>query len=340
MLSFTKLLQLNYKISGLLCYNEFMNEKFKKSYEFLKKPNLLFTILCYVLFAGFGMLAIVFLMQNMQGFLIYFAYSGMAVTFFYCCYLFIRYDFKAIRNWYKNTKQKLMDKHKVVNGYFSDYYSRTMINTIFSLVLGVCFVAYNAVVGLVYHSVWNGSISVYYMFLVGIRILYLVGEYRLSKNTKIDDIQKEKRRAKMFTFGGAMMLLLSFALVVPITLLALSKKQVSLPMWVAIADATYVFYKLTMCIYAFVKTRKNNVLSVKGIKNLNLMAVAVTLLSLENTMIITFSEGVDSSMQILMILSAVVVMAVNIYIAISTIVSGKKELKKLKGEEYGEDIIG
>lgn len=317
-----------------------MKEKFKKIYEFLRKPNLLFTILCYILFVIFGVFSIVLLLQEIQGFLIYFAYSGMAVTFFYCCYLFIRYDFKAIRNWCKNTKQNLMEKNKVVNGYFSDYYSRTMINTIFSLVLGVCFVAYNAVVGLVYHSVWNGSISVYYMFLVGIRILYLVGEYKLNKNTKIDDIQKEERRAKMFTFGGAMMLLLSFALVVPITLLALSKKQVSLPMWVAIADATYVFYKLSMCIYAFIKTRKNNILSVKGINNLNLTAVAVTLLSLENTMIITFSEAVDNSMRILMILSAVVVMAVSIYVAISTIVSGKKELNKFKGETYGKDITG
>lgn len=317
-----------------------MKEKFKKIYEFLKRPNLFFTILSYVLFVCFGVLAIICLSQDTQGFLMYFAYSGMAVTFFYCCYLFIRYDFKAIRNWYKNTKQGLMEKHKVVNGYFNDNYARTMINTIFSLALGVCFVAYNAVVGLVYHSIWNGSISVYYMLLVGIRVLYLVGEYKLSKKENVSVIQKEKLRAKMFTFGGAMMLLLSFALVAPITLLALSKKQVNLPMWVAIADATYVFYKASMCIYSYIKTRKNKVLSIKGINNLNLTAVAVTLLSLENTMIITFSEGADSSMRTLMIISALVVMGLNIAIAISTIVSGKKELNLIKEKENDEDFAG
>lgn len=303
-----------------------MNEKLKNIYEFLKKPKLWFTILCYILFAVFGALAIVFVCLEKTGFLMYFAYSGMALTFFYCCYLFIRYDFRAIRNWYKNSKQKLMDKNKIVNGYFTDTYSRTMINTIFSLILGVCFVAYNVFVGLYYNSVWNGSIAIYYLFLVAIRVLYLFGEYKLVKDLNSSEIEKSIKRAKMFTFGGVLMLLLSLALVVPVTILALSQKQVSLPMWVAIADATFVFYKLGTCIYSFIKTRKINVLSVKGLKNLSLTAVCVSMLSLENTMIITFSECTDNSLQIITILSALAVMVINLIIAILTIRSGRKEL--------------
>lgn len=303
-----------------------MNEKLKNIYEFLKKPKLWFTILCYILFAVFGVLAIVFVCLEKTGFLMYFAYSGMALTFFYCCYLFIRYNFRAIRNWYKNSKRKLMDKNKIVNGYFTDTYSRTMINTIFSLILGVCFVAYNVFVGLYYNSIWNGSIAIYYLFLVAIRVLYLFGEYKLVKDLNSSEIEKSIKRAKMFTFGGVLMLLLSLALVVPVTLLAFSQKQVSLPMWVAIADATFVFYKLGTCIYSFIKTRKSNVLSVKGLKNLSLTAVCVSMLSLENTMIITFSEGADNSMQIITILSALAVMVINLIIAILTIRSGRKEL--------------
>lgn len=282
-------------------------------------------------------MAIVFACLGKSGFLMIFAYSGMAVTFFYCCYLFIRYDFKALKLWFKTTKQKLMGKHKVVNGYFTDYYSRTMINTIISLVFAVCFVAYNAFVGIYFHSVWNGSISVYYMFLVGIRVLYLLGEYKLSKNQELDAEQIGKKRAKMFIFGGVLMLLLSFALVVPVTLLALSQKQVILPMWVAIADAAFVFYKITMCIISFVKTRKNNVLSVKGIKNLNLTTAAVTLLSLENTMILTFSETIDKSMNIITFLTAFAVMALNMWVAISTVNGGKKELKLINNSEKTQE---
>lgn len=314
-----------------------MKEKLKNLFEFLKRPNLLFTILCYVLFVCFGTLAIVFACLEKTGFLMYFAYSGLGVTFFYCCYLFIRYDLKVIIATYKNLKQKAMDKNKVVHGYFNDYYSRTMINTIISLVLGVIFVLYNAFVGLYFHSVWNGSISVYYTFLVGIRILYLLGEYKLSKSQDLEKLDKDKKRAKMFIFGGVLMLCLSIALAGPVTMLALSKKQVVLPMWVAIADATYVFYKLTMCIIAFVKTRQNNVLSVKGIKNLNLTTVSVALLSLENTMILTFSESSDNSMLVITILTALSVMILNLVVAVSTIRGGNKELKSLKNNEKSEE---
>lgn len=335
-ISFTKLLQLNDKKLQIVCYTEIMKEKLIKIYEFLKKPNLFFTILCYVLFALFGSLAIVFACQNKTGFWMYFAYSGMAATFFYCVYLFARFDCKRLIKSFKNLKEKSMQKSKIINGYFSDYYTKTMIKTIFSLILGVCFVAYNLFVGLYYHSIWNTSIAIYYLLLVGIRVLYLVGEYKLNKNQELGKMEIEKKRAKMFVFGGVLMLLLSFTLTLPVTLLAMSKKQVVLPMWVAIADACYVFYKVTMCIIEFVKTRKNNVLSVKGIKNLNLTAVAVTLLSLENSMILTFSEGVDKSMMILTYLTAFAVMVISIVVAILTIVGGKKEFVNLKNSQKEE----
>lgn len=309
-----------------------MREKLKNLLDFLKKPNLLFTLICYFLFAGFGVLAIVFACQKRVDFLMYFAYVGMAITFFYCVYLFVRFDCKAIVKSFKSSKQKLMLKSKIIHGYFNDYYTKTMINTMFSLVLGACFVAYNAFVGLYFHSVWNLSIAVYYLVLVGIRIMYLVGEYKSSKS----DLNKQKIeaiRAKMFVFGGILMLVLSFALALPVTLLVLSKKQTVLPMWVAIADACYVFYKISVCIYEFIKTRKSDVLSVKGIKNLNLTAAAVSLLSLENTMILTFSDGVDSSMMIIMVLTAFVIMLIDIVVAIATIISGKRELNKQKMQE-------
>lgn len=260
------------------------------------------------------------------------AYSGMGVTFFYCLYLFIVFDFKKIKNFYKKTKDSLYEKSKFVSLFSSDKYFRTMVSTMFSLMMSLCFVIYNAVVGLVYHSVWNGSISVYYGFLVAIRVLFLVGEYKISIKDNFSKGEKDLRRAKMLKLEGILLLLLNLALVVPVSLLAMSKKQVNLPMWVAIANATYTFYKITICIISFIKTRNDLNLSVKGIKNLSLTSAGVSLLSLENTMIITFSETVDNSMQIIMILSALAIMILNIVVAVITLKNGKKEIKKLKND--------
>lgn len=306
-----------------------MKAKFKKVFKFFKKPNLTFTLISYGLFVIFTILAIVFSCTNLSPITTYIMFGGMGISFFYCCYLFILFDFKKIKQGCKKVKEKLSSKSKFLNRLFNDIYFRTILATSFSLFLGVCFVGYNAFAGIYYHSIWNGSISVYYAFLVQIRILFLIGEYKLSHNKDINDASQKQKRAKMLRLEGILLIFVNLALVAPVTLLATSQTNVILPMWVAITNACFTFYKTTVCIYSFIKTRKNNNLSVKGIKNLNLTSACISLLSLENTMIITFSEEIGHDMQILMILSAFVVMIVNMWVAISTLINGIKQVHKV-----------
>lgn len=308
-------------------------KNFKDVWCFLKKPNKKFTILSYCLFVLFTIMRFVFLSLNLSTTIMSIVFSGMGITFFYCCYLFIMYDFKKIKTASHNAKVRMSNKSKLLNKLFNDTYFRTVLATIFSLFLGVCFIGYNAFAGIYYHSIWNGSISVYYFFLVIIRIIFLISEYKIKHNQSIQEQEIELKRAKMFKLEGILLILVNIALIAPITLLALSQRDVNLPMWVAIANACYAFYKMTVCIYSFVKSRNNKILSIKGIKNLNLTSACVTLLSLENTMIITFSEGIDNSMRALTITSAFAVMIINLYIAISTLVVGNKIVKQIKEQK-------
>lgn len=310
-----------------------MKEKLRKIFHFLKKPNAIFSCLCYGLFFAFTTLAFVFLFCGISQTLLYIAYSLMGVTFFYCCYLFIMYDFKKIKLSLKNLKLKIASKSKFLNKLFYDIYYRTLLFTYFSLFLGICFVGYNAFAGLYYHSIWNGSISVYYALLVIIRIVFLLCENKILHSENISEIEKNFKRAKIFKAEGILLICVNITLVVPITLLATSQKDVNLPMWIAIADACFTFYKMTICIYSFVKTRKNDNLAIKGIKNLNLVSACVSLLSLENTMIITFSTEIESGMKIIMILSSFLVFVINMWISISTIITGNKKLKTIQSND-------
>lgn len=314
-----------------------MKEKFKNIYEFLKEPKWWFSILCYGLFFVFTALSILLLCLDVDQNIIVLFYSGMGITFFYSVYLFVRFDYSKIKLACKNTKEKLASKYNFLNKLFYNIRFRTMLGTSFSLVLGIGFVVYNAYAGLRYHSVWNGSISIYYGFLVTIRVLFLICETILIKNSEMSDNEKNIYQAKMFRFEGLLLILLNVALVAPVTILALSRKQVDLPMWVAIVNACYAFYKIIACIYSFVKTRKNAPLSIKGIKNLNLTSALITMLSLENTMILTFSET-PVDLQLLMIMTALVVMAINLFIAIRTFILGKDEVNTLlKGDNYDKN---
>lgn len=306
-----------------------MKEKLKKIYDFVKKPNMLFSCISYVLFFAFAVLTIIFLAIDMSSGLMIVCYASLGVTFFYDLYLFIVYDYKKLKAYSKQKFEALTQKSKVVNRFTNDIYFRTMTTSSFSLFWSFCFVAYNAFAGLYYHSMWNGSIAIYYGFLVGIRILFLFGEYKIAKGDFSQEC-KEIKRAKMFRLEGILLLCLNIVLVVPITMLALQKKEVNLPMWVAIVNATYTFYKMTMCAVAYFRTRKNDILSIRGLKKLNLTDAFVSLLSLENTMIITFSNEQTGDMSMLMIISCFVVLLVNVWIALSTYLKGKSEVLVLE----------
>lgn len=307
-----------------------MRKRLKNIYSFLKQPNLIFTLFCYTLFIIFSVVAIVFSCLNFSTAILSCIYGAMGITFFYCVYLFIRFDYKKIKSYFKQVKNKLTKKSKLIDRLFNDSYFRTMCATSFSLFLGICFVSYNIFAGLYYNSIWNTSIAIFYTILVAIRVLILINEYKIthSKNQNPSDIQRN--RINTFYIEGILLLCVNITLIAPVTLLATSQKQVNLPMWVAIANAGYTFYKVTACIYSFVRSRKNKNLSIIGIKNLNLTSASVSLLSLENTMIITFSEVVESSMQTLIIISAFAVMVLNIWVALDTLIKGKKQKNILK----------
>lgn len=308
-----------------------MKDFFKKIFNFLRQPNLIFKIICYSLFLVFSIIAIIGLCLKFDNTLLSVFYAGMGVTFFYSIYLFIVLDYPKFKQFFINIKNKICQKSRFVNTLFTSRYARTMTATTFSLILGVCFVAYNAFVGLYFHSIWNGSISIYYGLLVAIRIVFLWGEYRISREDR-EEVEKTLKRANMFKLGGILLLGVNIALIIPVTLLATSQKDVNLPMWVAIANAGYTFYKVSVCIYSFIKTRNASILTIKGIKSLNLTSAIVSLLSLENIMIITFSESIDSGMELMMMLSAFVAMAINIWIAVTTLILGKKEVAKCESE--------
>lgn len=312
-----------------------MKEKFRKIFSFLKCPNIMFTCFSYALFIALAILSIIMLNTNASSIAKIIIYAALGITFFYSIFLLVSRDFKIIKNFFKAKASSVSGKNKFLNRYVSDVYFRTMFTSTVSMIICLGFACYNAFAGLYYHSVWNGSISVYFMFLVLIRLFVLIGEFILHKKSPETDI--ELKRAKLFKIEGILLICLDIALIAPVTILAMSKKEVSLPAWVAIAGAAYTFYKVISCVVSFIKTRKNNILSIKGLKNINLTDAMVSMLSLENTMILTFSDGTDYSMFTLVAISALVVMVLCVSIAVTTLLKGTRHIKLLKHKNLGEE---
>lgn len=302
---------------------------FKKVFNFLKKPNELFSCFVYIFLIIFAGISIVTSKYTNSTILMSIIYGIFGTIFFYSLYLFIAFDFKNLRNFFKNKISKVTEKNKFVYRLVYDTHFKMMLSLVVSIIFTIFFVAYNTFAGIYYKSIWNGSISVYYLLLLGIRCVILLNEHKISEQNFLHK-KAEISRAKIFKSEGLMLLLCDIALVVPVTLLVLFMKDVNMPVWVAIANAAYTFYKVIGCIISFAKSRKNNIVTVRGVKNLNLTDAMVSLLSLENIMIITFSESRENSMFILIAVSAFIIMVLSTAIAIMTYIRGKRMVYKLK----------
>lgn len=302
----------------------------KKIVSFFVKPPFYFSLSIYLLFIVFSILSFVGLAYNLNSYIMNGFYAVLGITFFYGMYLFFSFDFKKLRSTYRNFLNKLSSKNKFLYYYINDLYFKTMFSSIFAFLMNLFFVVYNCLTAIFYHFLWNASISIYYFVLLFIRFYILSIEFKMHKK-KWNDEQKAEKRIKIFKMEGFFLIVLDLAMVAPVTLIALLKKEVSYPMWIVILNAAFTFYKVIMCIKSFIKSRKSQNLTIRGLKNITLTEALVSILNLEYAMILTFSTQQDDLQQMhyLIMSTSFIVIVFDLIIAIITLYKSNKERKKL-----------
>ena len=90
---------------------------------------------------------------------------------------------------------------------------RSFLSAALSLVLSFLYLVYNFLVGVVYHALWNFSISFYYLSLVMLRGFILLGEKRWRQETPP---VRKKNRQKLYRRICKWLFLVDFLLIVPI----------------------------------------------------------------------------------------------------------------------------
>lgn len=183
-----------------------------------------------------------------------------------------------------NLKEQLKSLNK-------DYELRSYLFSGFSLFTTFVFLIYNLVLGIVYSAIWNFSISFYYLILLTLRTIIITKE----KTWRYDEISiRNKKRLKLFRFTTKILLVMDLALIIPISLMVLSKRNVDISMIPTIGIAAYTTYKVTFATINYFKTRGQKNLSLFGLKIINLKDAIVSILTLQNTMVMGF--GNETSM--------------------------------------------
>ncbi|MDD2648934.1 MAG: hypothetical protein PHI27_06795 [Eubacteriales bacterium] len=209
---------------------------------------------------------------------------------------------------------------RLIGAWKRDYRLSTILSSAVSALVNIAFALFSGALGIMYRSLWHGSICVYYLLLAGVRAI-LVSEQR--KETDSGQKAEKARRTKVYTRTHMLLLLMDISLIAPIAVMVLGERSFAYGLIPAIGMAAYTAYRITMAIIHFRKSSKSGNLFVSELRMINLTDALVALLTLQNTLIIA-SNGMDGKMQTLSAWTSAGVYAVIIAITIRSFLKAKK----------------
>lgn len=176
-----------------------------------------------------------------------------------------------------------------------DYLLKTVTFSIISMLIGFAFALYNGVIGIVYRSLWNGTICVYYFLLAGIRAI-IISLHR--KEAAGRHKQDAAHRRKTCFATHMVLILMNISLVVPAAVMVTDGRSYTYGLIPAIAMAAYTTYRITMSIIHYRRSRHNANIYVAELRAINVIDSLVAVLTLQNALIVT-NGGMTDEMQTL-----------------------------------------
>lgn len=171
---------------------------------------------------------------------------------------------------------------ETVKRYQKDRDFKNDVSFLISTLTSLFFALFNLGMGILYQSVWNYSICIYYVLLFAVRIL-------LSVSRKKD--MDEKRVRTVFLISHIFLLLMAVALSGPILLMIDGERDFKYGMIPAITIAAYTTYRLVFGIIRYKASKKNDSLLEKSLWTVNLQDCLVSVLALQNSLIIATGKA-------------------------------------------------
>jgi hypothetical protein len=232
----------------------------------------------------------------------------------------------------KNGMIEWMEKREFTHLLLRNFGFRTVVFSVGSFLMSLLFSAFNAYMGIANRSIWYGALAAFYIALALIRGGVLT--YHRSRMGKRES--DEYVKAKVYRNSGIITLILNIALSSAIAQMIFSGAHFSYMGWTVFAYAAYAFYKITMSIISFIKAHKQTDLTVRAIRNINLVDALVSILALQTALLTMFSEG-DINISLFNTLTGIAVSVLSVGIGIYMIVSANQKMKELKKEDMNNE---
>ena len=186
--------------------------------------------------------------------------------------------------------------------------------------------------GFYHHTFWFYSLGAYYVCLAVMRFFLLLHTRRYAPGEKM------RTELKKYRACGWVFLVMNLALALIIFFMVYWNRTFEHHMITAITMAAYTFTALTAAIVNVVRYKKYNSPVFSASKAISLASALVSMLTLESTMLTTFSDGTMTAAAQKWMLGATggAISLLIVLTAIYMIVTGTKKLKQLKSEVKNE----
>ena len=196
---------------------------------------------------------------------------------------------------------------------------RIVFFAICGFVINLLFALYNGALGIIFRSTWFLSLCAYYTVLSSMRFGTVLQDRR--------NISTEKFIAR---FCGVMLIVLALVLSGSVYLSLAADIAVKHQEIIMLTIATYTFYKVVLAIINTVKVRKENSLLLSSIRNIGCADAAVSILSLQRSMLVSFGAMEREDIFLMNVLTGAGVFLIIVLLGITLIV------KSVKGGQTNE----
>lgn len=185
----------------------------------------------------------------------------------------------------KKRNNRLLSRRREKSAYFA------AIGTAGGFAVTVLFALYNGGLGIRYASLWHGSIGIYYLLLSLIRGILLVTERKAGKK---EPEAAESYRKMTFSVTFGLVMVMNAALAAPVSLMVLDQRPIHTGLIPAIASAAYTTYKISAAAVRLKRT-KGTILE-RELSMIRLVDALVSVLVLQNTLIIAVEGSISPKM--------------------------------------------
>ena len=202
----------------------------------------------------------------------------------------------------------------------SDYAFKTVTSALGSLAVTAVFALYNGFLGIWHASLWHGTICVYYLVLVVLRTIIIAAGKSADRTA-----EPERAQARVCLASAALLLFLNLCLVVPVSLMVVLQKPVNMTLIPAIAMAAYTTYKIIMASVNLKRGKESSDRLVRLLRTISFIDALVSVLSLQNTLIMVNSKGDGSEMLTLSAITSAAIMLTVLALSVATLIAAKRD---------------